>query len=692
MTKAPFTIFFADLTHMGFGINANMFPLGIGMVAAYAKSRYPDMRLRLFKFPDELNAALEHEMPDILCLSNYAWNANLTYLFAKAVKARNPKTITVAGGPNFPLTPEGREQFLRDRSAYDYYIKWDGELAFAALLAVLVRESFDLAKAKAEKHIVENCCYLTPTEYVEGPDARVEDLEQLPSPYLSGLFDSFFEHPLVPLMETSRGCPYACTFCNDGDVVRNRVYKRPHEDVRAEINYIAERKPKTKQLMIADLNFGMYREDVLTAECIRDSIFATGWPTRIEASMGKSQPKRVMNVVNIINSAEPGVLKFGASLQSTDKSILTNIKRKNIPLEVLRFLSDEKNQEGGEDTERLTELILGLPGDSPRTHEHSLRYVIDDLGMNNIDIHQLTMLMGSRMAEKADRERFNLVARHRIYVGCLGRYRLLGQEVNCAETEEIVIEGSEMTTEEYLDCRVLNLLVKIYIDHEPFEPVFGYVASLGLSRFDLLLFLKNEVLEEYSPLKKLFADFRRDNMRWLFNKVDSALDFISKDSNLDGYISGELGKNELLFYRARAVIDYADEIHDVLERAAVGYLDRNNMLTEHRRDFLKETVRFCQLRNFNPGTIDSNTYGIFTYDFVQATERRYAVDPEEVRTKPQRIRFHFSDDSRAIVKDLQRTWSAQSGGGWAKILQKSNLKRIERRVELMGPERRRLGR
>jgi len=174
--------------------------------------------------------------------------------------------------------------------------------------------------------------------------------------------------------------------------------------------------------------------------------------------------------------------------------------------------------------------------------------------------------------------------------------------------------------------------------------------------------------------------------------VDSALDFISKDSNLDGYISGELGKNELLSYRARAVIDYADEIHDVLERAAVGYLDRNNMLTEHRRDFLKETVRFCQLRNFNPGTIDSNTYGIFTYDFVQATERRYAVDPEEVRTKPQRIRFHFSDDSRAIVKDLQRTWSAQSGGGWAKILQKSNLKRIERRVELMGPERRRLGR
>lgn len=105
MTKVPFTIFFADLTHMGFGINANMFPLGIGMVAAYARSRYPDMRLRLFKFPDELNAALEQEMPDVLCLSNYAWNANLAYLFAKAVKTGSPKTITVTGGAKFPPHP-----------------------------------------------------------------------------------------------------------------------------------------------------------------------------------------------------------------------------------------------------------------------------------------------------------------------------------------------------------------------------------------------------------------------------------------------------------------------------------------------------------------------------------------------------------------------------------------------------------
>src|SRR5687767_4612381 len=83
ISSVKYKIYFADLTHTGVGINANIFPLGIGLVAAYAAREFKDeIDVDIFKYPDDLNQALSREMPDVLCMSNYAWNANLSYAFA----------------------------------------------------------------------------------------------------------------------------------------------------------------------------------------------------------------------------------------------------------------------------------------------------------------------------------------------------------------------------------------------------------------------------------------------------------------------------------------------------------------------------------------------------------------------------------------------------------------------------------
>jgi len=215
-------IFFADLTHTGIGINADVFPLGIGFVAAYAFQELGEqIEVRLFKFPDELNAAIKESPPDVLCCSSYAWNARLAYKFAEHVKKISPETITIFGGPDFPLPQDERKEFLAERPAIDFFIKWDGEHALVGLLRWLFSRGMEVNRLKADMVYMPNVCYVNHGQYVEGVNHRVENLMTIPSPYLAGLMDQFFEYPMMPNIETIRGCPYSCL---RGDTLIDTIY------------------------------------------------------------------------------------------------------------------------------------------------------------------------------------------------------------------------------------------------------------------------------------------------------------------------------------------------------------------------------------------------------------------------------------------------------------------------------------
>ena len=171
------TIYFCDLTHTGIGINANTFPLGLGTVASYLiKEMNGSVKCKLFKFPDELNDALKQEIPDVLCMSYYSWNASLSYAFAKYVKEKHPKTLVVFGGPNFSHEKKKRKSFLRKFSAIDFYIKWDGEYALTDLLQKYINSSLNISDLKSSHFISDNICYILHDEYIEGNDQRVTDL------------------------------------------------------------------------------------------------------------------------------------------------------------------------------------------------------------------------------------------------------------------------------------------------------------------------------------------------------------------------------------------------------------------------------------------------------------------------------------------------------------------------------------
>ena len=266
--KNKINVYLADLSHTGQGVSANFFPLGVGYVASYLLKELADqVNVELFKYPEDLSRALSKNRPKIVAFSNYSWNLNLSYEYLKQIKLRSPETITVMGGPNYGLTQEEKELFWRRYPLVDFYIVFEGEYAFVELVKNLDSVNFDPKRLKQNFASLSNCHYQFDGKIVEGEFLpRVKELQELPSPYLSGLMDKFFDGVLIPMISTTRGCPFRCTFCTEGNDYYAKVAKTT--DLNEDLEYIVSRVGTVKDLCMTDANFGMFKEDIDKAKTL----------------------------------------------------------------------------------------------------------------------------------------------------------------------------------------------------------------------------------------------------------------------------------------------------------------------------------------------------------------------------------------------------------------------------------------
>jgi len=103
-----------------------------------------------------------------------------------------------------------------------------------------------------------------------------------------------------------------------------------------------------------------------------------------------------------------------------------------------------------------------LPGDTPDRFMQSLRDVTDVLLTNNIDVHQLTLLKGSAMDTDQQRKLYSLKSKFRVFVGCLGKYKFGSDTKGVFEIEEVVLSNETFPYKDYVEARILHLLIKIY--------------------------------------------------------------------------------------------------------------------------------------------------------------------------------------------------------------------------------------
>ncbi|NND68429.1 MAG: hypothetical protein HKN19_12650, partial [Halioglobus sp.] len=266
--------------------------LSLGMVSAYVKV-YDDGALNEFYnfepiIPgghepgslDDAKRALAEATPPIVLLSSYVWNHGLNIRTAKVIRQQKPRAVIVIGGPHVPKYEGETEEFLRENPFIDIAVLGEGEATMAEILTVLAGHNWPrdaLGDLSGVPGIVYAAKRGDETDYVRTESrSRLKDIGVLPSPYLTGEFEPWFREFPAAILETNRGCPYGCTYCDWGSATLAKVTKFSAERVIAEIEHIAQH--DSDAIFIADANFGMLEQDIEVAHALVAAHKKYGYP------------------------------------------------------------------------------------------------------------------------------------------------------------------------------------------------------------------------------------------------------------------------------------------------------------------------------------------------------------------------------------------------------------------------------
>ena len=189
------------------------------------------------------------------------WNRNRSNKLTKAIKEKWPNVKIIVGGNDVPQDPERFKQFVRENPQYDFYVNSEGEIAFESIIRKILQQRGlldseyydDCFHEAANGEIVK---YAKTKRYL----THTEDLDY-PSACKMGLYDSLIKElpdlEIQGVLETNRGCPYSCTFCDWG--LEEKLRRFSMKRVKDEIDWMVE---NVHEIMFSDANFGILHRDL----------------------------------------------------------------------------------------------------------------------------------------------------------------------------------------------------------------------------------------------------------------------------------------------------------------------------------------------------------------------------------------------------------------------------------------------
>ena len=291
--------------------------------------------------------------PDLLGISIYVWSTDCMVAVAREVRRRRPSCMIVFGGPSarsalFDLP------YYRTPSAYvDALVEGDGEIVFRdiARLPDLNRSGLEQVRGVT---LPDGLGWRRSTRPIEEGE-----LDLLPSPFQLDLMPA----DSVAYLETFRGCPLSCRFCEWGAHDRTKGLFSV-DTIRREMLAFGRSRASTVFLLDAGLNL-----NIRAFRNLRQAAVETGVLKNVPF-WAEIYPSAIRDE-HLEFLSEIGPAYLGVGLQSMDPEILRLHQR---PSDSPRFETAVRRLASVTNIE--LQIIFGLPGDTPDGFRRTLDYAL----------------------------------------------------------------------------------------------------------------------------------------------------------------------------------------------------------------------------------------------------------------------------------------------------------------------------
>ncbi len=333
----------------------------------------------------------------VFAFSCYIWNINQIRALTRDLRKICPEALIIWGGPEAGSDPD---QVIRSHPEVDFIIRGEGEAAFLDLLKSLYSreaDTFSLAiPGLSWRHPLTGAVSHEP----ERPRLKGEDWV---FPY-SGR-DLEQDKNKMLYYETSRGCPFRCTYCLSS--IDKHLRFKPLDRVFSEIDLFLSHQVRQVKCVDRTFNADINRAKKIWAHLISrqqeqqtDQKTSESWKQRREQTNFHFEIAGDLldeASVSLLATAPPGLIQLEIGVQTTQSHVLQAICRPcDLPLLRKRVAALLK----AGNIHLHLDLIAGLPGETLDQFASSFNDVFN-MGAHQLQLGFLKVLPGTPIASSA---------------------------------------------------------------------------------------------------------------------------------------------------------------------------------------------------------------------------------------------------------------------------------------------------